>query len=587
MASFSLPTIHDNPDGGWGPSTSTNFPEQFKFKDIPYAPFAKSDKLGRVADWNELALDGRQAAQGLSAQANRGVGAAGRRRDGAQAFGSGTASAFAYFHAEDESSFSLVDNKATAPRRGTGFSRGRGGVRGTSYTSRGGARGGRGGTSGGRGGMQRTVASGRRGWRDWEKNNRTRESSVVISPSWQVLEEIEFHRLAKLRLEVDEPDELDSYGRIFAYDKTYDRITTKTERPLQLVDRIKYNPTTSDDPVIQQLVSKNVGNVYTTDIILSVLMCAPRSVYPWDIVIVREGNNLFFDKRDGGPFDTVTVNENAADPPQDPTPPNPNNPNEKPVVPETASINTATSLSLEATYINQNFGFQTVIETPPPPAIDFAHANPFYGPDETEPLASCGYRYRLFDLGITEDEDIRLCVRTEVDAYSPGQGNPREGQGLVTIRALNEFDPRAQGSGGAPDWRTKLDSQRGAVVATEMKNNSCKLAKWTVQSILAGADLMKIGYVSRANPRDNTRHVVLSTTSIRPTDFAAQLNVSLANGWGIVRTIIDMCMKMPEGKYVLVKDPNKPVIRLYSVPQDTFVEQDEDEGSEEEDEDEA
>ncbi|KAG2013194.1 eukaryotic translation initiation factor 3 subunit 7 [Coprinopsis cinerea AmutBmut pab1-1] len=587
MASFSLPTIHDNPDGGWGPSTSTNFPEQFKFKDIPYAPFAKSDKLGRVADWNELALDGRQTAQGLSAQANRGVGAAGRRRDGAQAFGSGTASAFAYFHAEDESSFSLVDNKATAPRRGTGFSRGRGGVRGTSYASRGGARGGRGGTSGGRGGMQRTVASGRRGWRDWEKNNRTRESSVVISPSWQVLEEIEFHRLAKLRLEVDEPDELDSYGRIFAYDKTYDRITTKTERPLQLVDRIKYNPTTSDDPVVQQLVSKNVGNVYTTDIILSVLMCAPRSVYPWDIVIVREGNNLFFDKRDGGPFDTVTVNENAADPPQDPTPPNPNNPNEKPVVPETASINTATSLSLEATYINQNFGFQTVIETPPPPAIDFAHANPFYGPDETEPLASCGYRYRLFDLGITEDEDIRLCVRTEVDAYSPGQGNPREGQGLVTIRALNEFDPRAQGSGGAPDWRTKLDSQRGAVVATEMKNNSCKLAKWTVQSILAGADLMKIGYVSRANPRDNTRHVVLSTTSIRPTDFAAQLNVSLANGWGIVRTIIDMCMKMPEGKYVLVKDPNKPVIRLYSVPQDTFVEQDEDEGSEEEDEDEA
>ena len=44
---------------------------------------------------------------------------------------------------------------------------------------------------------------------------------------------------------------------------------------------------------------------------------------------------------------------------------------------------------------------------------------------------------------------------------------------------------------------------------------------------------------------------------MRPTDFAAQLNVSLANGWGIVRTVTDLCMKMPEGKYVLVKDPNK------------------------------
>ena len=44
---------------------------------------------------------------------------------------------------------------------------------------------------------------------------------------------------------------------------------------------------------------------------------------------------------------------------------------------------------------------------------------------------------------------------------------------------------------------------------------------------------------------------------MRPTDFAGQLNVSVSNGWGIVRTITDLCMKMPEGKYVLVKDPNK------------------------------
>jgi translation initiation factor 3 subunit D len=83
-----------------------------------------------------------------------------------------------------------------------------------------------------------------------------------------MLEEIEFHRLAKLRLEVDDPQDLfvynllslafwpnsfysDTYGRLFPYDKSYDRVTTKTERPLQLVDRIKYNTTTSDDPVIQ------------------------------------------------------------------------------------------------------------------------------------------------------------------------------------------------------------------------------------------------------------------------------------------------------------------------------------------------
>lgn len=31
-------------------------------------------------------------------------------------------------------------------------------------------------------------------------------------------------------------------------------------------------------------------------------MCAPRSVYPWDIVINRIENKLFFDKRDTGVY---------------------------------------------------------------------------------------------------------------------------------------------------------------------------------------------------------------------------------------------------------------------------------------------
>jgi len=86
---------------------------------------------------------------------------------------------------------------------------------------------------------------------------------------------------------------------------------------------------------------------------------------------------------------------------------------------------------------------------------------------------------------------------------------------------------------------------------------------------------MKIGYVSRANHRDNSRHVILSTATMRPSDFAGQLNVSLANGWGIVRTVTDLCMKLSEGKYVLVKDPNRPVIRLYAVPLNAFTAEEE------------
>ncbi|GJP37587.1 hypothetical protein CLOM_g21981 [Closterium sp. NIES-68] len=31
-----------------------------------------------------------------------------------------------------------------------------------------------------------------------------------------------------------------------------------------------------------------------------------------------------------------------------------------------------------------------------------------------------------------------------------------------------------------------------------------------------------------------------------------------------------MCMKLEDGKYLIVKDPNKPFLRLYEVPSDAF-----------------
>jgi translation initiation factor 3 subunit D len=88
--------------------------------------------------------------------------------------------------------------------------------------------------------------------------------------------------------------------------------------------------------------------------------------------------------------------------------------------------------------------------------------------------------------------------------------------------------------------------------------------------------------VSRANPKTNDRHVILGVVGWKPRDFAQQMNLSLSNGWGIVRTIADMCLNREEGKYVLVKDPNKPMLRLYEVPMDSFEDDGEREVIEEE-----
>lgn len=393
----------------------------------------------------------------------------------------------------EENTFSVVDNSRTSTRT-RGF--GRGG--GTVFRGRGGARGGpaqRGqrGTFqrvGGRGGQQqyndrggRGGRGGRRfGWRDYDKPQRTREASVQPKDTWRLLEEIDFNRLSKLNLDTGEGEDLDDYGFLYYYDRSYDKQpgAPTSARKLNVVERAAYNVTTSLDPIIQELADKDEASIFTTDNILSMLMCAPRSVYSWDLIIIRQGNKIFIDKRDGSNIDRVTVNENAADAPM-----------------ETAegtkdTLNSVGALMEEATHINHVFPIQTVLESETSKR-DMPNEHPFYNSaEETDPPASKAYKYRRFDLSLEADnEPLHIIVRTELDAVV--KNNISGEDQYMTIKALNEFDNKAQGSGGALDWRTKLASQRGAVLATEMKNNSCKLARWTTQSILAKADQMKLG----------------------------------------------------------------------------------------------
>ncbi|KAK4170432.1 hypothetical protein QBC43DRAFT_249931 [Cladorrhinum sp. PSN259] len=548
--------------GTWGPPVTS----ETLLNGVPYAPFSKSDKLGRMADWTD-AKDGRDGRGGK--QYNRGF------RD-QQVYGAGSASLFAPPVAEDEASFSVVSNVRDTTKtrfgRGAVFTRGgRGNARGGRGDARSGGRQqfqrtGRGGAQFGggydsRGGARGGAARGGRrfGWKDYDKPARNRDASINIKADWQLLEEIDFNRLGKLNLDADEGEDIDSYGFVNYYDRSYDKPPVKNaERKLTPVDRAAYNVTTSVDPVIQELADKDEATIFATDSVLSMLMCAPRSVYSWDIVINRVGNKVFLDKRDNATLDLVTVNENAADAPLEASEGSKD------------SINQPGALAEEATYINHNFANQVVLENQ---KVDMAKENPFYSAEEKVPAASKGYKYRRFDLSTSDEDPMYLVVRTEVDAV---QRNAINGDDqFITVHALNEFDSKAQGSGGALDWRTKLVSQRGAVVATEMKNNSCKLARWTVQSILAKADVMKLGFVSRVNPKSNDKHVILGVVGWKPKDFANQMNLQLSNGWGIVRTIADMCLHQEEGKFILVKDPNKNILRLYALPAGSLDEDDE------------
>jgi translation initiation factor 3 subunit D len=76
-------------------------------------------------------------------------------------------------------------------------------------------------------------------------------SSVDIRPEWVVKEQIPFTSLLKLNYQVSMPEDLKFCGKLQYYDKSFDRVTPRLEKPLQPTKKTFRNVTTSDDPVIR------------------------------------------------------------------------------------------------------------------------------------------------------------------------------------------------------------------------------------------------------------------------------------------------------------------------------------------------
>jgi translation initiation factor 3 subunit D len=555
MSEFEL-NISFNPEG-WGP---INGERLIAFDEVPYAHFDKKEKCGKAADFVQQASAATMAYQKHPHYQ--------KKRDAELAAAASTD--FSYKHdSVEDSTFQLVDTSKTPSRRMGGGGRGRGGPGRGPQAGRFGGRGPTGRQDSSNIGStqfqaQKGKAGGRFGGRNmggrgYQRKDRKadRLPSLSIGGEWEMVEEFDLAQLLKLVANPPAVEDLLWAGHLAQYDDSYDSMTTRTQRIVKRIEnKVFYDVTTGEDPILERFAVDNVGDVYATDTILAQLMAAPRSVYSWDIVIEKVNGVIFLDKRDNSSFDFLTVSETSLEPPS--------------VSEETEEYNHPEKLSLEATMINQNFSQQVLFDK------EATHKtyepNPFFDDDNSgiQP-ASAAYRYRKFTLG-----SIRLVARTELQCWHNKKGEEQ----LMTCHAINEWDSKF--SGGV-NWRQKIDQQRGAVLAAELTNNSCKLAKWTAQALLSGAHQMKLGYVSRASPTNPHEHVILATQYFKPRDLAQQINLSINNIWGIVKMICELLMKKADGKFVLLKDPNKAIVRLYSIPIDSFEDEEEASGSEEED----
>ena len=583
---FVAPQCLDDEDG-WGPSSKGYGKEDGEtgIEAIMYSPFLKTDKFGRAADWttsggkynrNEQRY---QRERELQHQRDFGGGLAQSKQQGGSQQQGGEqepTSSFNFFeNKEEEGSFSLVDTskggfqqkkfggqqRRFQPGGGRGFGRGGRGAQDQSGTL-----GDQGiGAERERARQMRKQSKKQQQWSSWgfNRNDRSQisyDASVEIKPTWNVVEQIQLSAFAKVTEKIatptDAPETLKEFGALKSFDKTIDRITPKTERAVKRLTQVSMlnGATASKDPVMVELGKANASTnpnkvtLMTTDTTLAAIMCATRSVFGWDVVITKKENTITFDKRPRGVVDSHTVSETAQEAISD----------------DKDNINGWQKLAEEATLMSAAYSAQVASEEP---EVVLGGERKVSVEDAPSGVA---YRYRKWQLNEKRD----AIVRTEVNGVTESRGQ----NALLCARALLEYDSKVSQT---VDWRAKIETQRGAVIATELKNNSNKLAKWTCCAILAGADLLKLGFVSRVHPKDPHAHSILNTQTFKPKDFAAQINLNYDNMWGALGFIMDVVEKQVDGTYILVKDPNKPQLRMYKVPDDYLTYQFEDQADEE------
>jgi translation initiation factor 3 subunit D len=416
-----------------------------------------------------------------------------------------------------------------------------------------------------------------------------REWSVPIKPEYTLLGEINLGAIGRKRgagvsktdwLITDaskiEYEDLIKCGQLAAYDKAFDKVSARKPLAVKKFDNINfYNVSTSQDPVMEELItraaesedmSENSLLIACTDQVLSVLMAANRSVYSWDLVITRNGNTILIDKRDSAAcIDFQTVNENAQDPPSF-------DENLDPL----QQINSPVKLGVEATAVSQNI---TQMLLSGENIEEMEYPNPFFDEEDDSSAPACTtYVYRKTFIPATATSigrDLNFILRGEVNAKSVGN---------VAIKTLTEYDSKLT------NWKDSFERNREtAVFATEMKNNSSKISRWLASCVVSDCDTLKVGFVARKNEEDPWNHQLLAVQTHSVSDLMAQMAMSQQSMWSSVLSLIEQIVGIEEetvGRYLIVKDPAKPVLNLYAIPWDEFEEPDHEDEEADDDDDE-
>ena len=263
--------------------------------------------------------------------------------------------------------------------------------------------------------------------------------------------------------------------------------------------------------MMKRLAFENKADIFATEIAVAAIMTAPKSLYSWDVQIKKYQDKVFIDKRDEkNMLDFLTVNETSHD--------------NQPVDDET--VNGVRQIMEEAVTVNNSFLFHSYAKTEerkhPLPEKD-----PFIEVEDQVAVRQ-GYIYKIWKL----PNKRKICIRSTVHSYKSKTAASEEGEAGKTVfqnnYSLLEYENNKS------NWKTNLDQNTAQCITKEVQDNSCKVSRWVVQSLLAGVEQIKFAFVTRKTVKDSKRHVVLGTYGIDTRSFCNQINLSMSQCWAIL-----------------------------------------------------
>lgn len=92
--------------------------------------------------------------------------------------------------------------------------------------------------------------------------------------------------------------------------------------------------------------------------------------------------------------------------------------------------------------------------------------------------------------------------------------------------------------------------------------------KWTIQSLLADANLMKFHFIARQKKNSNREHLLIGTSTRKTLDIVKETSLNIQQAWGNLLFLVEKIRTFNIGTYLLLRSGDNQGIRIYDIPQD-------------------